>query len=73
MRTMEPTAEAKKAEGASWVTLQIPSAPDQTGGEDWVQAVSSRRFMLAMDPSKDLCSRSTSSNFMERKQEDCLN
>ena len=72
MRTEEPTAEAKKAEGASWVTVQIPSTPDQTGREAWVRAVSSRRFMLAIDPNKDLCSRSKPSNSVERKQEDCL-
>ena len=27
----DPAAEAKKAEGASWVTLQIPRPPHQTG------------------------------------------
>ena len=30
MRVEEPTGEAKKVEGASWVILQIPRPPDLT-------------------------------------------
>ena len=65
----EPAAEAKKADGASWVTLRIPKPPDQTRRDAWVHASTlSRRLMLAMDPSKDLCRRSKSSSSEERKQ-----
>ena len=37
MRSEVPAAEAKKAEGASWTALQIPSPPHLTGSVACVQ------------------------------------
>ena len=45
--------EARKAEGASCTELLMPSPPDLTGSEAWVQAVSSR-LMLVMSLTMDL-------------------
>ena len=36
-RVEQPAAEAKKAEGASWAALLIPSPPCLTGRVAWVQ------------------------------------
>ena len=33
MMSVQPAAEAKKAEGASWVPLLTPSPPDHTGSD----------------------------------------
>ena len=33
MRSVEPATEARKAEGASWTALLIPTPPDHTGSD----------------------------------------
>ena len=53
MRSKLAAAEASKAEGASCTELLIPSPPDVTGSEAWVQAVSSK-LMLVMSLTMDL-------------------
>ena len=53
MRLELAAAEAKKAEGASCTELLIPSSPDLTRSEAWVQAVSSK-LMLVMSLTMDL-------------------
>ena len=65
IREEEPAAEAKKADGASWVTLHIFKPPDQTGRD---ASTLSRRLMFAMNPSKDLCRTLKSSSSEERKR-----
>ena len=53
MRCAEPSAEARKAEGASRVALRTPNPPVRTGRDAWVQA-ESERSMFKMVPRSDL-------------------
>ena len=54
MMVVQPAAEAKKADGASWVALLTPRPPDPTGRKACVQAVSSAaKLMFAISPRRD--------------------
>ena len=51
---MQPAAEAKKADGASWVALLAPRPPDPTGREARVQAaLSIAILMFVISPRSD--------------------
>ena len=67
-RVEEPAAEAKKADGASWTALLIPSPPCLTGREAWVQVESEIwRELLVMLPVMDLSRSSNAWISGERK------
>ena len=56
-RLEEPAADARKAEGASWIALRMPRPPFFTGSVAWVQAGSESlretlAILLVMDLSK---------------------
>ena len=53
VRSELAAAEARKAEGASYIEFLIPKPPDLNGSEASVQAVSSR-LMLVMSLTMDL-------------------
>ena len=70
---VQPAAEARKAEGASWIALLTPRPPDATGREACAQAVSlSAMLMLAISPSSDRRRRSKCRSWGDLEQGEVL-
>ena len=68
IRSEEPAADARKAEGASWTALLIPRPPDRTGSNAWAQAeLLLTRSILALSLRIDLWRWLNSSSWDERK------
>ena len=68
MRSLHPAAEAKKADGASWVALRIPKPPSPTGSVACVQVAESSRLTFKMVARIERSSWSNVARTGERQQ-----